>query len=198
MARYRILQRAPYYDSESYNRYRDLMAQTETDEQKNLLRRSLRQEADESHREVGSVTVDPDMKNYNAWRTYDINDPDRPELPEMHSGPNPGGTPAMNADYRTDQYLEKAAWRGDLDKLSDLRSREFRELYGPRGVLAGNNYKAIGGDNFTKLREVYRDQGAFGAILAYREMKKKMKKRDAGGISIPGPIYLGQARKRAR
>jgi hypothetical protein len=115
--------------------------------------------------------------------------------PPMHSGPTKGGS---SDDYRTDQYLQQAARRGELDNFKDTRSREYAELYGPRGVLGGNNIALVGGEFYDDLREIYARQGIQGAILAYREFKQKNKKKPQQGLSFQGPMSIGQANATVR
>jgi hypothetical protein len=119
--------------------------------------------------------------------------------PPMHSGATTGGVSMAKQDFRTDQYLEVAARRGELDNFKDTRSREYAELYGPRGVLGGNNIALVGGEFYDDLREIYARQGIQGAILAYREFKQKNKKKSGGsGLSFQGPMSIGQANATVR
>jgi hypothetical protein len=196
MARNPMLRRssiphAPYYDTESYDRYTNLMSAAANDEERQRVTQQLRQDAMQQTDRIGSDTKDPDARNYNEWAGYNINDPNRPELP-----PSTPGQVWVDriADYRTDQYLAQAAKSGELKKqnLGDSRSREYIALFGPDGPLGGgaSNYAP---EDVAKLEKEYRmvGPGIFNAINAFRGMKKKS--NQSKGLSFQGPMSIGQA-----
>jgi hypothetical protein len=138
LPRFNVLQHAPYDDSESYNAYMDMMAQAKNESEAAQITELFRQNAMTQNDRIGSVSIDPDVMNYNRWSEYDMSDPNRPDVPALHSGTTTGGTPARMMDFRTDQYLKAAAKMGKLDNLNDPRSRAARRKWGGplRGIRA--------------------------------------------------------------
>ena len=131
MARYRrgsSIQQAPYYDSKSYDRYSTLMAGTESDAEKELLTNNLRKEAAIQPKRIGSNNA------YGRWSEYNINDPNRPEMPSVAKRIGESG---LSGDMRTDEYLRHTAGdiQGTLGDYKDERSQRFYSLYGPSGPL---------------------------------------------------------------
>ena len=187
------VQQAPYYDSKSYQTYRDFLDTVEAQkqgaetpeeaaaiEQQSVMGlREMRQEAGEQPKRIGYHGADYDSKNYQRYAEYELDDPNRPAMPEGSSGPSSGG--GGGSDLRTDTDMVQMAKTGDLKGFKDRRSRGYNALFGPGGPLSG-------GYTHEELEANPKIKGLRDALKKVMDATPTPRKTQVDFVNMPFPI----------